>query len=74
MMLPEEVTPMPVTDEEELCPAMLVEHATAETAADIADVLHELLSDEAVPETMRRDTRARIANLHRRFPMNRNAM
>jgi hypothetical protein len=53
---------------EDLCPATLVESATADTAAEIADILVELLADETVPEAMRRDTRSRLADLYRRFP------
>jgi hypothetical protein len=53
---------------ETLCPGALVEHANVDTAAEIADLLVELLSEDDVPEAMREDTRSRLADLYHRFP------
>lgn len=54
----------------ELCPALLVEYADEQTAPAVEALLVELLADETVPEEMRRDVRARLADLARRFGSN----
>jgi hypothetical protein len=57
-----------MSDIREQSPAMMVEHATPANAAELADLLTEMLSDERVPDPMRRDIRSRISDLYRRFP------
>lgn len=52
----------------EVSPALMVDQATPETAAEIADQLVAMLADPRMPEPMRRDLRSRLTSLYRRFP------
>jgi len=53
----------------EIVPARMVAEATEQTAARIADQLLALLTEPAMPDEMREEIRARIADLYRRFPV-----
>jgi hypothetical protein len=57
----------PLGEQDIFCPAAMVDNATPASAQEIADILVEMLSDEALPEAMRRDMRARLATLYHRF-------
>lgn len=54
--------------DEGVSPAMLVNQATLENAADLYEQLRILTLQEEMPDPMRRDTRARMTDLRRRFP------
>ena len=52
----------------EIIPARMVAEATERNAARIADQLVMLLTEPGMPEDMRVEIRARLADLYRRFP------
>jgi len=52
----------------EIVPARMVAEASEQTAALIADQLVALLTEPAMPDEMREEIRARLADLYRRFP------
>lgn len=52
----------------EFSPMRLVDAADETTAYDIYHLLAEMVLDEAMPDDVRDDVRARMASLPRRFP------
>ena len=51
----------------ELCPALLVDQATADNAGEVTEMISEMLADD-LPEEMHEDLRGRLSDLARRFP------
>lgn len=57
-----------MSGEQEICPAVMVDQATSDNAQGVLNELLALLTIRKIPEDFRNEIRARITDLHRRFP------